>query len=169
MKTHRPFLTQHRLRRLALWTLAMLSWLAAMLPANRAIARRHLQQRIGFISLPWLTRRVGHILIVRAAQLGRLRRRKRLRFWRHGRDLRPAHLIRSVLGGRLRRALKHRDAATWIAKLIHVLRNLDAYARPLIRRLRGGLTRLARLMPAITPAAAIHGAPASAPAIADSS
>ena len=147
----------------------MLSWIAAMLSADRAVARRHVQQRIGFISLPWLTRRVGHILIVRAAQLGRLRRRKRIRFWRHGRDLRPAHLIRSVLGGRVRRALKHKDATTWIARLIHVLRNLDAYARPLIRRLNGGLTRLLRLVPAIPPAGAIHGAPAPTPAFADSS
>jgi hypothetical protein len=169
MQTHRPLLTQHCLRRLALWTLTLLQWIAAMLSSNRAITPRHIRQRIEFISLPWLTRRVGHMLIVRAAQLDRRRPRKRPRFWRHGRDLRCAHLIRSLLGGRLRRALKHKDAATWIAKLIHVLRNLDAYARPLMRRLHGGLTRVARLVPAIASAETLCGAPTPAPAFADSS
>lgn len=169
MKAHRPFLTQHRLRRLALWTLTLLQWIAAILSTDHALGSRQLQQRFVFLSLPWLTRRVSLILIVRASQLAGPRRRQRIRFWRRGRDMRCSHLIRTVLGARLRRALRHKDACAWIAKLIHVLRNLDAYARPLRRRLHGGLTRLWRRAPAIAPATPIYAPRTSTTAFADSS
>jgi hypothetical protein len=169
MHSHRPFLNQHRLRRLALWTLAVLSWIAAMLFSDRAVSLRHIQQRTGFISLAWLTDLVGKLLIARAAQLARLRRRKRRVYWRHGRDLHRPHIIRSVLGARLRRALKHRDIAAWIANLTAVLRNLDAYAAPLAKRLRRGLTRLWRIVPPIAPAMPLLGPPAPTPAFSDSS
>jgi len=144
MQSHRPSLNQHRLRRLALWTLAVLTWIAAMLAGRRSITLRHVEQRRDLISLPWLTRRVSCLLIVRAAQLARMRHPKRLIYWRRGRDMHRAHLIRSALGARLRRALRHKHLVEWIARLIHVLRNLDGYAAPLGRRLRHGLTRLWR-------------------------
>ena len=169
MQSHRPILNQHRLRRLALWTLAVLSWIAAMLFHDRAVTFRHIQQRTGFISLPWLTDLVGKLLIARAAQLARLRRRRRLIYWRHGRDLHRPHIIRSVLGARLRRALKHRDIGAWIENLIRVLRNLDAYAMPLARRLRRGLTRLWPIVPPIASATLLLGPPAPSPAVADTS
>lgn len=169
MQTHRPSLTHHQLRRFALWTLVMLQWIAAMLSGEGLPTHRQMRQRIGFVSLPWLKRRVGYLLIIRAAQLRAPRRLKRQRFWRYGRDFRRAHIIRTVLGARTRGALTHRNAVIWIAKLIHVLRNLDAYARPLIRRLNGGLTRLTRVAPAIAPASAICAAPVCAPGFADSS
>lgn len=146
----------------------MLTWIAAILADTRVISTRHQRQRFD-ISLPWLTRLVGKLLIVRAAQLGRLRRRKRLLYWRHGQDMRRRHLIRSVLGGRLRRRLKHRDARIWVANLIAVLRDLDAYAAPLARRLRRGLNRLWRVVAPIAAAAALLGPPAPPPALADSS
>ena len=169
MQIHRPVLTQHRLQRLALWTLAVLQWIAAILFTNRAVTLRHIEQRYEFFSLHWLTQRVGKILIVRAAQLARLRRRKRITYWRHGRDLHRPHIIRSVLGARLRRALKHRDVGVWIENLIAVLRNLDAYAAPLAKRLRRGLTRLWRIAPPIVPATLLLGPPAPSPAFPDSS
>jgi hypothetical protein len=169
MHSHRPFLNQHRLRRLALWTLAVLSWIAAMLFHDRALTFRHVVQRMDLISLPWLTHLVSKLLINRAAQLARLRPPKHIRYWRHGRDLHRPHILRSALGARLRRALRHKDIRTWIANLIAVLRNLDAHAAPLAKRLRRGLTRLWRIMPPIAPAAALYGAPASPPAFPDSS
>jgi hypothetical protein len=169
MQSHRPILNQHRLRRLALWTLAVLSWIAAMLFNDRAVTARHIQQRTGFISLPWLTSVVSKLLIIRAAQLARLRRPGRIRYWRHGRDLHRPHLIRSALGARLRHALKHNDIRVWIANLIAVLRNLDAHAAPLAQRLRRGLTRLWRTWSPIAPAKLFLGPPASPPAFSDSS
>lgn len=146
----------------------MLSWIAAVLFADGAVSRRHIRQRFN-ISLDRLTRRVRNLLIIRAAQLARRREPKRLRYWRRGRDLRRAHFLRSAFGGHLRRTLKHKDIATRIARLIAVLRNLDAYAAQLAKRLRRGLTRLWPRMvePAFAPLRL--GPPAPPPAVADSS
>jgi hypothetical protein len=167
MHSHRSILTQHRFQRLVLWTLTMLSWIAAVLSANRAVSARHRRGRFD-ISLPWLTQLVGKLLIVRAGQLAR-RRRKRIVYWRRGRDLRRSHLLRSALGARLRRKLKHQDIRVWLANLIGVLRDLDAHAAPLAQRLRRGLTRVWRWWGPIAPAVALCGAPAPMPALADSS
>lgn len=169
MHSHRPFLTQHRFQRLVLWTLVLLQWIAAMLVSNRAVTLRHVQQRGDMICLPWLTRLVGKLLIVRAGQLARLRRRRRIRLWRRGCDLRRAHLIRSALGARLRRKMKHKDPRARIAGLIAIVRDLDGHAAPLAKRLRRGLTRLWRTWAPITAVCTDHGAPAPAPAFSDSS
>jgi hypothetical protein len=168
MNSHRPLLNQHRVRRLALWTLAVLSWIATMLFSDRAIALRH-AQRFDLISLPWLTKVVAQLLIIRAGQLARLRPHKRILYWRRGRDLRRAHLFRSTLGSRLRRALRHKDVRVWIANLIAILRTLDTYAAPLAKRLRRRLTRLLRLFPPIAPAQIPLGPSAPPPAFSDSS
>jgi hypothetical protein len=168
MQSHRPILNQHSLRRLALWTLAVLSWIAAMLFHNRAVTLRHIQQRFDLISLPWLTSLVGKLIILRAGELARLRRSKH-NYWRCGRDIRPPHIFRSVIGARLRRALTHKDAHVWIANLIAVLRSLDAHAALLAKRLRRGLTRLWPVLRRIAPATALLGPPASSPAFPDSS
>jgi hypothetical protein len=82
--------------------------------------------------------------------------------------LRRAHFIRSLLGARLRRQLRHKDFATRIAQLTQLLRNLDQHARRLAQRLRR-LRRLWREVPAIAPAALMLGPPAPSPALADSS
>jgi hypothetical protein len=168
MQIHRRHLTQHRFQRIVLWALALLTWVAAMLSGNRAVSARHARQRFD-ISLPWLTGLVSKLLIIRAAQLARLRRCGRIRYWARGRDLRRSHLLRSTLGTRLRRTVRHKDVGAWMARLIAVLRNLDAYAAPLAQRLRRGLTRLWRVTPPIAPAQAACAGPASAPAFADSS
>ena len=168
MQHQRRHLTQHRFRRTILWTLALLTWIAAVLTNNRALSARHQRQRFD-IPLPWLTTLVGQLLIIRAGHLARLRLPKRIRYWRHGRDLHLSHLQRSVLGARVRRTLRHKDIRAWIANLITVLRNLDAHAAPLAQRMRRGLTRLLRNWGPIAPAPLRYGAPAPTPAFSDSS
>jgi len=164
MKAHRRILTQHRFQRLVLWTLAMLSWFAAVLLSRRPITKRHLYRR-GDVSLAWLRLRVRDLLIIRAAEmLGRVIRRPN---WRNARM--PSHFRRSLVGARLRRALKHKDPATHIAKLVAVLRNLDAHAAELARHIRTRRRRLCHKAPSIAPAVALFGAPALTPALADSS
>jgi hypothetical protein len=168
MKPNRRYLTQHRFQRLILWTLAVLTWIAAILSTTRAVSTRHQRQRFD-ISLPWLTRVVGELLIVRAGRLAHLRRNKPILYWRRGRDLRRRHFMRSIVGSKLRRVLRHKHTATWIANLIAVLRNLDAYAAQLAQRLRRGLTRLWRMVAPIAQAIAPFRAPAPSPAFSDSS
>jgi len=163
----RPFLTQHSFQRL-LWALTLLSWIAAIISADRIVTARHQRQRFD-ISLPWLTSFVAKLLIARAGQLARRRAPKRFIFWRHGRDLHRPHIIRSALGARLRRKLRHKDARAWIANLIAILRDLDAHSASLAHRLRRGLTRLWRTWHGSAIDAAPYGAPASSPALADSS
>lgn len=139
-----------------------------MLFHDRAVTVRHIQQRFDLISLPWLTSLVGKLIILRAGKLARLRRADHI-YWRRGRDIRPPHMFRSVIGARLRRALTHKDARVWIANLIAALRNLDAHAIQLAQRLRRGLTRL-WLTPAPNSLSVVcYGAPASPPAFSDSS
>jgi len=167
MKTNRPILTQHSFQRLILWTLTLLYWIAAILGGARVDAR-HQRQRFG-ISLPWLTRRVAIILIVRAGQLARLRRPEHMGLWRRGEDVRRQHIVRSALGARLRRKLRHKDVCVWLAQLVHVLRNLDTHAGPLAKRLRHGLTRLWRTWTQSAAAPLTLGPPAPPPAFSDSS
>jgi hypothetical protein len=128
--------------------------------APRASARRHFA-------------RLGHThgdapCLIRAGELARLRRR-RPTFFKRGRDLRRRHLLRSVIGSRLRRKLKHKDLATRIAILIAALRDLDSIARPLAQRMRRGLARLWAITAKPMLAGIMLGAPAPSPALADSS
>jgi hypothetical protein len=166
MQIHKRHLTRHRRQRLVLWALAMLTWIASVF-AGKAIATRHAQQR-GDVSLEWIARMVMHLVVIRAGELARLRRR-RFTFFKHGRDLRRRHLLRSVIGSRLRRKLAHKDIAARIAMLIAALRDLDAIARPLAQRMRRRLTRLWSI--AVKPMLPdiILGSPAQPPALIDSS
>jgi hypothetical protein len=168
MHIHKPLLTRHRRQRLVLWALAMLTWLAAVLFAGREITVRQLSQRHRRMSLDGLTRMTIELMVVRAAELARRRRRKR-NFWRYGRDLTPRHLIRSLVGSRLRRVLKPRDVAARIAILTEVLRNLDAFAQLLAKRMRRGLTRLWPIIAAPSAAPPLATLAAPAPALVDSS
>lgn len=169
MQIVRRFLTQHRLQRAVLWTLAVLTWMDGAVFGALDVSWRHVRQRVRLIWLPGLARHVGALVLMRALQLARPRQRKQILYWRRGRDLRRSNFRRSVIGSELRRALRHKDERAWIARLIAVLRNLDVYAARLARRLSRGRTRLWRLLPAIAGADALLAAPASAPASADSS
>jgi hypothetical protein len=165
---HRFLTTQHRRRRLALWAAAMLSWVAAVLFAGRDVTVRLLRQRYERVSIERLTRLVINLLIIRARELAPVRKGK-LRYWRHGRHLVARHFIRSLIGSKLRRVLKHKDLATRVANLIRVLRNLDAAARQLGARMKRRLTRLSAIKPARLPADALVSLAAPTLAFADSS
>jgi hypothetical protein len=166
MQIQKRHLSRHRRQRLVLWALAMLTWIASVF-AGKAISLRHAHQR-GDISLDWITRMVMQLAIIRAGELARLRRR-RPTFFKRGRDLRRRHLLRSVIGSRLRRKLKHKDLATRIAILIAALRDLDSIARPLAQRMRRGLARLWAITAGPMLADITLEAPPSPPALADSS
>jgi hypothetical protein len=142
----------------------MLSWIAAVLFAEKGVTARQARQRYRRVSLDGLTRMVIHLIIVRAGDLAPRRPRK-LRFWKHGRAVRRRHFMRSVAGSRLRRALRHKDPAARIVKLIAALRNLDAYTQ----LLPGRLTRLWAITATPPQAEILHGAPAPAPGFANSS
>lgn len=147
----------------------MLSWIVALLFGERLCMPRHVAQRRGFVSLTHLTELTSMLLIARAGQLAGARPRANISLWRRGRDMRRSQLLRAALGSRLRRALKDKHIGVWLANLIAVLRDLDAYAAPLARRLRRGLTRFWRVMPPIGPAAPLRVMSPLAPAFSDSS
>ena len=169
MKTsRRPYLTQHRRRRLVLWALAMLAWIASLLAGHKPTWRQ-LRQRHRRMSIHGLAMLVKQLILLRAADIAGLKRKRRPLFFKHGRDLRRRHFMRSILGSRLRRALNHRDPIARIAVLIDALTHLDAWAARFAKRLRCGFGRLWSIAPAPVPADAILGPPASPPACADSS
>lgn len=167
MHSHRPFLTQHRLRRSVLWLLTALSWIAAVLFADAPVNARQCRQR-SFISGRRLSRWVANLVAARALTLAG-RPPPRPHGWPRSRVKRPSHFRRSMTGAKLRRALRHEDPRTHIAQLVAILRNIDAYAAPMARRVRAGLRRLLSVKPPVAPAVALHGAPAPTPAFADSS
>ncbi len=143
----------------------MLRWIAAVLFTGKPVTVRQVHMRHKRVSLEGLTRLVVQLLLIRSAELMQ-RKPKRLRFFLHGRDLKRRHYIRSLLGAHLRRALKPKSLAARIDALIRVLRDLDLYARHLMKR---RITRLWNVKPAPTPAAAILSAPILALAFTDSS
>jgi hypothetical protein len=160
-------LTQHHRRRIILWALAMLTWVASVF-AGAKPKRRHLSQR-GDVSIPCLARLVKQFIFVRAGEMMRLPHRDPPNFMKRGRDLQPRHAARSIYGSALRRALTHRDPLTRIAILIDALTHLDVWATRLTKRFRNGLRRLWAIAPERTSADALLGVPSPTPACADSS
>jgi hypothetical protein len=165
MHAHRPFAdTAHQRRRYALWVMAMLHWIAALLIQAVRPTKRQFEQR-GEVSIARLTHLVITLLVIRAAERSRIRSGAP-RCWRHGRTLLRRHFMRSVLGSRLRRAIKPKDTAARIGALIHALRHLDDFADQLARRM---LTRLWGILPARTPNARVFDVAAPTLVAADSS
>ena len=162
-------LSKHQRQRLVLWVLAMLSWIASVLFAGRDVTHRQLRQRHRTMSLERLKRMTIQLMVVRAGELARMRRPKRHRLVRHGRSLLRRHLYRSLLGSRLRRMMKRKALVDRVTVLIDVLRNLDAYAQLLAKRMKRRLTRIFSIAPAPMPAAPLYGPPAPSPACADTS
>jgi hypothetical protein len=146
----------------------MLMWIASLLIGQPPRAR-HLRQRRRNMSLHGLALMVKQLILLRARDIAGLKRKSRPLLFSHGRDLRRRHLLRSILGGALRRSLKHRDPIARIAILIDALTHLDAWAARLAKRLRCGFMRLWSIAPAPMPAVVIFGAPAPTPACTDSS
>lgn len=147
--------------------LAMLTWVASVL-AGRWPRQRHLRQR-GDVTIDRLALLVKKLIVVRAGDFARLKRNGRVLYFKHGRDLRRANLVRSVIGSQLRRALDDRDPSKRVATLIEALTHLDAWAARFAKRLRCGFKRIWSIAPKPMPAAVIFGPPASAPGCADSS
>jgi len=168
-KPQPPIFTDHRRKRLILWALTVLGWLAAVVFGERAPQPRQMAQRFHHLWLDQLTRTIITLLLSRALQLAKVRLPRRIMVFKRGRDLRRGHFIRSYLGFRLRRLLTQKDFATRIAQLAALLRDLDTHARYLARRLCGGLRRLWRITPPMAAAVALRGARAPLPALADSS
>lgn len=162
----RPYLTQHRRRRLVLWALAMLLWIASLLAGVRP-TRRQLAQR-GDISLDGVAWFVRRLILIRGGELAGFNRNRPC-YFKHGRDLRRPHVLRSICGSQLRQALDHRDPIARIAILIDALTHLDVWAARFAKRLRRRITRLWAIAPAPMPAMALAGASAPNPAGADSS
>jgi hypothetical protein len=146
----------------------MLMWIASLL-MGREPGSRHLRQRHRTMSLHGLATMVKQLILLRAGDIAGLKRKQRPVFFKHGRDLRSSHLMRSILGAKLRRALHHRDPIARIAILIDALTNIDAWAARFAKRLRCGFMRLWAIPPAPTPDSVLLGPPASPPACADSS
>jgi hypothetical protein len=168
MQAPRPYLTSHRRRRLVLWALTMLAWIASLLSGAVPLSR-HWRQRYRKISLHGLALMVKQLILARAAEINGQRPKRRLIYFKHGRDLRRRHFMRSAYGSKLRRALRHRDPLARIAILIDALKHLDAWAQPFAKRLRRGFTRLRAIVAAPEPAAPLPDAPADALGCVDSS
>ena len=162
----RPYLTQHRCRRLVLWALTMLAWIGAVLAG--VVPNRRRQRQRGDVSLDTLADFIKQLVLMRDAEVSDVEYERAL-FSRHDRDLRCAHVFRSVIGSKLRRALRHRDPARRIALLIHALKHLDVLTADFARRVRRGFTRLWPILPALMPAVAIRAAAVPALAAPDSS
>jgi hypothetical protein len=135
MRLPKRLLTKHRRARLIAWTLAVLAWLAWVFSAGGAPNRRHMRQRYGFISLDRLARNIALLIIVRAAEIGGVKRYRSNPFFSRlrGRHRWPRHVTRSIIGARQRRALRHSDVTTRVAILTGALHRLDAWAARLAR------------------------------------
>jgi hypothetical protein len=158
---HKPprFITKHRLARLVAWAQAMLTWLARALLADVAPSRRHIRQRYPAFSLDWAERIVRALAVTRAVELAGLRKRPRPPLRNAaGRGFRRrvarGAVLRAVAGSRFRKALKHRDAAQRLQRLIAAFADIDAFARRhLVARARRRLTRLHAVIPSAPPSA----------------
>ncbi len=168
MNFDRPILTQHRLRRVALWLTVLLAWMALVLIGDRRPLARHARRRSGY-TLKQISYWVSELMMARALDMLPDVFPDAFPYWRRNFNAFFSHFRRTVLGARLRRVLDHRNPAACIANLIAVLRNLDAYAAQLADRVRYGLTRFlsACLTPSAAPALMSPCGPC--PAFADSS
>jgi hypothetical protein len=119
-----------------------LQWLHSVFCGAEIMTRRRLRQRGGLLSLDWLARWVARLVLVRAAEFVGPRRPLRRLIRERGVDLKPRHFMRSVIGSKLRRMLKHRDAVKRITLLIGALSALDTLAALFAKRLRRRITKL---------------------------
>ncbi len=133
-------ISKHQRARLIAWTLAMLMWLSAVLCGAAAFSDRHERQRGERMSLAWLTRRVKMLIISRAIDFARKRRRC-VRAVRGRLIVARGGALRALLGARLHRALNRKALAERLAVLIDALQHIDAYAAQVAKRLKRGLTR----------------------------
>jgi hypothetical protein len=175
MKLIRPTqLTQHRLKRLAAWAMLMLAWIGWAVFGNApAQNRRRIRQRYG-VRLDLMARQIYAMIVLHAALKLNLRRRAPTfrRSWaphgfRHRSPMR--HVLRRIIGAKLRKCLYARDPLKRIALLIAALRDLDAFAAKLMARLARGLTRVGAMIATHPPAEALRSCAAPQAFAVDSS
>lgn len=175
MHSSPPIISAHRFARLLAWARLALAWAAMMLFSDDAplLDLRRCIRRFRLLSLDRLARMVRNLVIVRAAQMAgpRARRRTARSFAPPGfaRRKRPARILRSCGGSALRRALRDRDPARRMTRIIQALRDIDQWARKLVRRLRRGLTRLRPLVMRRPPSSLVCSLAAPAAFAADTS
>jgi len=121
----------------------MMHWAANVLDLDTPAGRRRNRQREWYFSLGNLLHLVRNLILLRAARMAMPRRPHRAQRIHHRLPAARLQFFRRLAGARLRRALKHSDTATMLARLADALRNIDHHARAIVRRLKRGLTRLA--------------------------
>lgn len=174
MKTAKPSLSEHRLTRLIAWGRAVLAWLAVMLIGDVVAPRRRLHR---FAMLEHMPRFIEHLLVIRAHALVFPRKRPRAParpadapagFARRG--LRGTQVLRAAIGLATRRRLRPRSLSARLTIWFEALRDLDAFAAPIVRRAKRRLTRLCAIVPVRPPQCAAYSAAAPfAPTPADTS
>jgi hypothetical protein len=145
----KPIITAHRLARLNAWARLWLAWVVGLFAAWWSRG-----ERIGARDLDQLAHRVGRIVVVNAA--ARFAPPPKSRH-RHGRLQRVR--VRTILGARLRRAMRGKDAPSRLFAILTVMRDLDRVVALLLKRLPRGLTRLRAVLP--LPAAAAPFTPSA--------
>jgi hypothetical protein len=163
MKRSVPTLNRHRFARLIRWALTLLAWLALVLFSETArVNRRRIRRRYGFVSLVWIERLVRALAIIRAVEIAGISERRRP----PARNAAPAGFrrrierrnasLRTMVGARFSSALKHRDPAERIRRLMAALADIDAFVRRyLVKRLLRRLTKLCAIVMFAPPAAAV--------------
>ncbi|MGQ0533700.1 MAG: hypothetical protein ACT4OF_13565, partial [Caulobacteraceae bacterium] len=175
MKTRTRLLNPHRFAQIVRWAQAMLAWLALVLCSETArIDRRHIRQRYRFVSLDWIERLIGALVLIRTVEITGIE--KQPRSLRNAaptgfrRRIKRAGRRRATLGSRLRKALKHRDPRERIRRLMAALADIDAFARRyLVPRALRRLTKLYAIVMTAPPADAVHCLAARSVCFADSS
>jgi hypothetical protein len=174
MRKPPPLINSHRLARLIVYAQAMLARAAAVFFGELIANRRRIRQRYRLLSLDKLAHLVRNLMIARAAALFGQRRPRRPQ--RNDapsgfrRRTRARSALRAIAGSRLRRLLSSGDAAAGFAKLTHILRNLDAYARAFLApRAKNGVNCLLAIIPTHPPRAHVCTLAAPAAAFANTS
>ncbi len=154
-------LKPHRFARLVRWATAMLAWLAlVMFSETSRIDRRHIRQRYRFVSLDWIERLVRAFVVIRTIEITGLKKRPRPALRNAAsagfrRRIKPASM-RATVGGRLRKALKHRDPRVRMQRLMAALADIDGFARRyLVARALKRLTKLNAVVMFAPPAGAV--------------
>jgi hypothetical protein len=123
-------------QRIILWTALWLAWAGEVVAGvmKRFRAGRALEARVADF-MPFIANNVALILVVEALV-------------RHGQNFRTCRrlqsfkeITRALIGGEVRRMLRGRNLAEWIAALVHVLRNRAAIVARIVRRLARGLMK----------------------------
>lgn len=166
-------INSHRLARLIVCAQAIVAWAAAAFFGDMIASRRRIRQRFGLLSLDKLALIVRNLMIARA---GALFGKKQSRQWRDyapcgfRRRKRARNVLRSIAGSRLRRFLREGDFASRLARMTHILRNLDAYVGAFLkRRAKRGINRIIAVLPQGPPHAAVRSLAAPAAVVADTS